>query len=164
MYGIAVLVVTAGILLTWRFMVSRLWSGLSGRRPLFVTSFMFPAVVTIAGLVFDAGRLPGWLLGEPARLAPIAWIAAAALVAKYWIAAYAWRGVAPRYLRAYLLIWLAGTTAFLTLGVVLWGVVRIYTPLDVDRFRSVVILLALLAVPLARVGLAPLTLARNRHR
>ena len=37
-------------------------------------------------------------------------------------------------------------------------------PLDVDRARTVVILLALLAVPLARVGLAPFWLARNRHR
>ena len=34
-------------------------------------------IVVIAGLVFDAGRLPGWLLDDPARLAPVVWIAAA---------------------------------------------------------------------------------------
>ena len=163
-YGIAVLVAIAGMLLTWRLLVSRLWSGLSGSRMLFAASVTSFVVVAIAGLVFDAGRFPGWLLGDPARLAPIAWIAAVALIAKYCLAAYAWRGVAPRYLRAYLLMWLAGTTAFVTLGLTLWGLLRIYLPLDVDRLRSVVILLALMAVPLARVGLAPSWLARNRHR
>jgi len=162
--GIASLVVIAGMLLTWRFMVSRLWSGLSGDRMLFIASVMSFVVMGIGSLLFDASRLPGWLLDDPARLAPVAWIAAVAVVAKYWIAAYAWRGVPPRYLRVYLLIWLAGTASFLALGIVVWGIVRIYLPLDVDRARSVVILLALLAVPLARVGLAPSSLTRNRHR
>jgi hypothetical protein len=122
------------------------------------------AVLAIAGLLFDASRFPGWLLDDPARLAPIGWIAAVAVIAKHWTAANTWRGVAPRYLRAYLLLWLAGTTALLTLGIVLWGVLRIYLPLDVDRLQSIAILLALMAVPLARVGLAPSWLARNRHR
>jgi hypothetical protein len=163
-YGIGILVVLAGMFLTWRFLVSRLWSGLSGRRPMFVGSVVSMVVLVIAGLVFDAGRLPGWLLRDPVRLAPVAWIAAAAVVAKYWIAAYAWRGMSPRYLRVYLLIWFAGTASFLGLGILVWGIVRIYLPLDVDRARSVVILVALIAMPLARVGLAPFWLARNRHR
>ena len=63
-----------------------------------------------------------------------------------------------------MLIWLAGTAACLALGLVVWGIVRIYVPLDVDRARGIVILLALLAAPLARIGLAPSWLARNRHR
>jgi hypothetical protein len=163
-YGTAVLVAIAGMLLTWRFLVIRLWSGLSGVRPLFVSSVIFIVVLVIAGLVFDAGRLPGWLLGDPARLAPVAWIAAVAVIAKYWTAAYVWRGVTPRYLRAYLLVWLAGTVSFLAFGIVVWAIVRIYVPLDVDRLRSLVILLGLLAMPLARVGLAPSSLTRNRHR
>jgi len=163
-YGIAVLVAFAGMFLTWRFLVSRLWSGLSGRRPLFVASVVAIVVLVIAGLVFDADRLPGWLLDDPARLAPVVWIAAIAVIAKYWIAAYAWRVVTPRYLRVYLLIWLAGTASFLAFGIVVWGVVRIYLPVDVDRLRSLVILVALLAVPLARVGLAPASLTHNRHR
>ena len=163
-YGIAALVVVVGMLLTWRFLVSRLWSGLSGIRPMFVGSVISIVVLLIAGMVFDAGRLPGWLLRDPARFAPLAWIAAAAVIAKYWIAAYAWRGVSPHYSRVYLLIWLAGTASFLGLGAVVWGIARIYLPLDVDRLRSLVILLALLAVPIARVGLAPSSLARNRHR
>lgn len=163
-YGIAVLVAIAGMFLTWRFLVSRLWSGLSGKRTMFVTSVLAIVFIVIAGLGLDADRLPGWLLDDPARLAPIAWIAAVAVIAKYWIAAYAWRGMPARYLRVYPLVWLAGTALFLALGMVVWGMVRIYLPLDVDRLRSVVVLLALLAVPLARVGLAPSWLARNRHR
>ena len=73
----------------------------------------------VRGFVFNAGRLPGWLLEDPARLAPVAWIAAAAVIAKYWIAAHAWRSVAPRYLRLYLVIWLLATISFLAFGVVL---------------------------------------------
>jgi hypothetical protein len=163
-YGIAVLVAFVGIFLTWRFLVSRLWSGLSGMRTLFLASVSAIVILVIVALVFDADRLPGWVLGDPARLAPVVWIASVAVIAKCWIAAYAWRNVPPRYLRAYLLIWLAGTTAFLTLGLVLWGMLRIYLPVDVDRLRSVVVLFALLAMPLARMGLAPSSLARNRHR
>lgn len=163
-YGIAVLIVLAGIFLTWRFLVSRLWSGLSGTRPMFVGSVLSIVIFVIASLVFDADRLPGWLLSDPERLAPVAWIAAVLVIAKYWIAAYAWRAVAPRYLRLYLLIWLAATVSFLALGIVLWGILRIYLPLDGERSLSVVILLALCAVPLARIGLAPMQLARNRHR
>jgi hypothetical protein len=118
----------------------------------------------IAGIAFDAYRLPGWMLGEPSRLAPVVWIAAALVIAKYWLAAYAWRGAPLRDLFAYLLIWVAGTASLLALGMVVWGIVRIYVPLDAERLRSIVVLLALLAVPLARVGLASSSLTRNRHR
>jgi hypothetical protein len=131
---------------------------------MFVGSVVAIVALVIVSVRFDAGRLPGWLLGDPARLAPIVWIAAVAVIAKYWLAAYSWRGVAPRYLRIYLLIWLAGTASFLTLGTVLCRIVRIHLPLDIDRLSSLVILLALLTMPLARVGLAPSLLARNRHR
>jgi hypothetical protein len=141
-----------------------LWSGLSGSRTRFVASATSFVVVTIAYLVFDASRLPGWLLGDPARLEPIAWILAVIVIAKQWMAVYGSRGVAGRYVGAYLLIWIAGTMVFGSLGLVLWGILRIYLPLDVARLRSVAILLALTAVPLARVGLAPSSLARNRHR
>ena len=163
-YGSAVLVLLAGMFLTWRLLVSRLWSGLSGKRPIFVGSVVATFALVITGLVFDAYRLPNWLLGDPARLAPIVWIGALLVIAKYWMAAYAWRGVAPRYLREYLVLWLAATMTFLALGLVLWGMVRIYLPIDGDLSRSFVIIMALLATPLARVALARSALARNRHR
>lgn len=163
-YGMGILVALTGMFLTWRCLVARLWSGLSGMRPMLVGALVAMVILVIASLVFNVSRVPGWLLEDPARLAPVAWIAAVAVVAKYWIAAYAWRGATPRYRRVYLVIWLAGTASFLALGIAVWGIVRIYLPLDVDRARSLVILLALIAVPLARVGLAPFWLARNRHR
>jgi hypothetical protein len=163
-YGIAALVVIGGMFLTWRFLVIRLWNGLFGRRTMFMASVVSVVALVISAVAFEASRFPGWLLRDPARFAPVVWTAAVAVIAKYWMAAYAWRGVAPRYLRVYLLIWLVGTASFLALGIVVWGIARIYLPLDVDRLRSVVILMALLAVPLARVGLAPSSLARNRHR
>jgi hypothetical protein len=163
-YGIAALVAVVGVLITWRFLVSRMWSGLSGMRHLFVASIVSVIVLVIASLVFEAGRLPAWLLADPARLTPIVWVAALAVIAKYWLAAYAWRGVASRDVRRYLLVWLAATTSFLTLGLVLWGVLRIYVPIDTERSRSLVVLMALLAAPLARLGLAHTWLARNRHR
>jgi hypothetical protein len=163
-YGSAALVALAGMFLTWRLLVSRLWSGLSGKRPLFVGSIIATFVLVIACLVFDAHRLPGWLLGDPARLVPIVWAGALLVIAKYWMAAYAWRGVTPRHRREYLSLWFAATMTFLAVGLVLWGIARIYLPLDGNLSRSLVIILSLLATPLARVALARSALARNRHR
>jgi hypothetical protein len=163
-YGLAALIVIAGMLLTWRFLVSRLWSGMSGRRALLIASAMSVVIVVIAGLAFDADRLPGWLLEDPARMAAVVWIASIAVTVKYWLAAYSWRRVSARYARQYLLLWGAGTMCLLILAVLLWRVVRIYVALDSFRFQSLMILISLLAVPLARVGLAPSSLGRNRHR
>jgi hypothetical protein len=162
--GLAALIVTAGVFLTWRFMVSRLWSGLSGRRPLFLASVLSVVFAVIAGLVFDADRLPGWVLADPARMAATVWIVSIAVMVKSWLAAVSWRGVSVRYARQYLLLWGAGTICLLALAVMFWRVARIYIAVDVERFQSLMVLLALLAVPLARAGLAPSCLARNRHR
>jgi hypothetical protein len=163
-YGIVVLVVFAGMLLTWRFLTSRLWTGLSGSRPLFIASVVFVIVVAIAGLAFDATRLPGWVLADPARLAVAAWAFSIAVIVKYWLAAYSWRGVSQRYVRQYLLLWGLGTTCLLTLALLCWGVARIYVATDIYRLQALMILVVLLALPLWRVGLAPACLARNRHR
>jgi hypothetical protein len=163
-FAAAAVVAAAGTVLTWRFMVVRLWTGLSGRRLLVRGSILSLGVAVIAYPVLDVGRFPGWLLDDPARLTPVVWIGASLVIAKYWLAAYAWRGVSRRHIRAYLVLWLGATTALLTLGLLLWGMLRIYLPVDVDRLLSIIILMALLAVPLARIGLAPAALARNRHR
>jgi len=163
-YGTVTLILIAGVVLTWRFLVSRLWSGLSGSRPLFMASVMSAVLVVIAGLVFAADRLPGWVLDDPARMAGVVWLMSIAAVAKCWLAAYSWHRVSARHLRQYLLVWSAATTCLLMLTMLLWGVVRIYVALDIYRFQGFMILVALLAVPLGRVGLAPSCLARNRHR
>ena len=94
-YGIALLVVLGGIFLTWRLLVIRLWSGLSGHRPVFVGAVVALVVCIIAALAFDATRLPAWLLQDHRRLTVAVWIAAALVVAKYWLSAYFWRHHPP---------------------------------------------------------------------
>jgi hypothetical protein len=162
--GIAVLIVVAGILVTWRFLTSRLSTGLAGSRPLFLSSVMLVVVIAIAGLVFDAARLPGWVLGDPARVAAAAWVLSVAVLAKYWLAAVSWRRVSAHYARQYLLLWGSATACLLTLALLFWRVTRIVIAGDADRLKAVLILAALLVLPLWRVGLAPAALARNRHR
>lgn len=163
-YGIATLVVIAGGLLTWRFMVIRMWSGMSGSRPLFVASVMSVVIAAIAWMVVDGTRLPGLVLEDPGRMTALAWALAIAVIAKYWLAAYSCRRTSSSFARISLLIWGAGTACFLALALALWGVVRIYVALDVYRFQAVMMLAALLAMPLGRVELAPSRLTRNRHR
>jgi hypothetical protein len=163
-YGTVALILIAGVVLTWRFLVSRLWSGLSGSRPLFMASVMSAVLVVIAGMVFAADRLPGWVLDDPARMAGVVWLMSIAVVGKCSLAAYSWRRVSAHHLRHYLLVWSTATTCLLTLTMLLWGVVRIYVALDIYRFQGFMILVAVLAVPLGRVGLAPSCLGHNRHR
>jgi hypothetical protein len=162
--GIAALIVLSGMYLTWRSLVCRLWSGLSGSRPLFSTSVGVVLLAAIGWMISDPGRLPGWVLEDPQRLAPFVWVAAVAVIAKYSLAAYAWRRVSSHYLRQYLLVWVPGTICVLALALVFWGVVRSEVPLGLYRLQRFMILVALLAIPIARVGLAPSRLARNRHR
>jgi len=163
-YGTVALILVAGVVLTWRFLVNRLWSGLSGSRPLFTASVMSPVLFVIAAMVFAADRLPGWVLEDPARMGGVVWLMSIAAVAKCLLAAWSWRRLSAHHLRQYVLVWSAATTCLLALTMLLWGVVRIYVALDIYRFQSFMLLAALLAVPLGRVGLAPSSLARNRHR
>lgn len=158
------LVVTCGALLTWRLLVVRLWSGLSGYRPLRIASAISIGVTVVAAMAFDADRFPRWVLGDPARMVPVVRVLSVAVVAKYWLAAYAWRRASPAATRRLLTVWAVGTACLLLLALVLWDVVRIYVALDIYRFQAVLVLAALLAMPLARLGLAPTQLARNRHR
>jgi hypothetical protein len=159
-YGLAVLVPLGSMFLTWRSLVSHLWSGLSGRRPLFLAS-AFSLVALATGIPLDAGRLIVGLLRDPSRYGLFVWVAIVAVITKCALAAFVWRGVSRHYVRDYVLIWFAGTASSLALGMVVWGLVRVYLPFDL---RVAIILLALLTVPIARVGLTPSFLARNRHR
>jgi hypothetical protein len=141
-----------------------LWTGLSGSRPLFMTSIVSVPLLALGAVVFSANRLPGWLLEDPARMGAFAWILAIAVTAKFWLAARSWRRVAARYVRQYLLLWLAGTTCFVIVALDLWRTMRTSAALDIDPYQIAVILLPLLVMPLARIGLAPSSLTRNRHR
>ena len=163
-FTMVALIVIAGLILTWRFLVSRLWSGMSGRRPLFVASVMSVLVIGIGAMVFNADRLPAWLLADPSNMGTVVWTLAIAAAAKYWLAARSWRHVSAPYVRQYLAVWAVGTACLVAIAVLLWGVVRTYVAVDIYRFQALMILVALLAVPVGRVGLASASLARNRHR
>jgi hypothetical protein len=86
------------------------------------------------------------------------------VAAKFWIAAWSWRDAHRLHVQQYLALWLCGTAAWIAFGLLLWvGLLQI-VPSDGHQLRSLVILCALLAIPFARLGLAPGSLARNRHR
>jgi hypothetical protein len=163
-YGVAALVAAAGMVLTWRFLVVGVWAGHSGNRRLYVWSVLAVLLAVIAYMLFALDRLPGWVLEDPARMLPFVWGAAIAVIAKYWLAARVWRHVERPLALRYLAVWLVGTTTFVALVMVFWRIARIYIALDIYRFQSLLILLALLVVPLVRTGLAPALLERNRHR
>jgi hypothetical protein len=164
-YGIIALLVIGGILLTWRFLVSRLCSGLLGSRTLFNVSVTSVVIAVIAWLVFDGTRLPAWVLDDPARMSALAWILSIAVVSKYWLAARSWRRMPRRYAWQSLLLWGAGTACFLALAILFRGIARVYIALDIIySFQAVLVLTALLTMPLGRFGLAAACLARNRHR
>jgi hypothetical protein len=163
-YATAALVVIAGMVFTWRFLVTRLWAGLSGTRSWFMASVMSVLGVVIGGLVFAADRLPAWVLQDPARMGAVVWFLCIGVIVRGWLAAYSWRGISRRYAAEYMLAWSIATGCLLLLALNVWQVARIYVALDVYRFQALVLLLALLAVPLARIGFASSALARNRHR
>jgi hypothetical protein len=166
--GVVVLSVFGGTLLTWRLLVSRLWTGLSGNRRLFSASVMSAILTVIVGGFSIAAGLPGWavarVLEDPARMATVVWIALTAVFAKFGLAAYSWRRVPARYVRQYFAVWTGGTLCFVTLAVSVCELARVYEAPGIYRFQTVMILWALLAMPLGRLGLAPASLARNRHR
>jgi hypothetical protein len=157
------LAVACAVMLTWRMLVSRLSSGLSGSRRWFTWSVVSLPLTGLAALMFDASGLVDWLWEDAARLRLVAIAAGFAVVAKGAFAAYAWRTVPARHLRAYLLAWAAGTALFMSLGIAIWKSAH---P-DASRAGitlAVLILSSLLVLPLGRVGLAPSRFARNRHR
>ena len=69
-----------------------------------------------------------------------------------------------RYLRPYLLAWVMGTTVFLSPGIVISNMTRMSGPLGRGRALTVVVLLALVIVPVGRIGLTPSRLSRIHHR
>jgi hypothetical protein len=160
----AALIVLAAMWLTWRFMVSSLWIGLSGNKQLFNTLIVLVVLIPSVALIFNVFRLPGWLLENPGRLTALVWLLSLAVTAKVVLAAIGWRRVAPRLVAQYLLVTIAGTACFLLLGLNFRDALRTILAPGIDRFQTLAILVVLLIMPLARPGFAPAMLARNRHR
>src|SRR5207245_598957 len=100
------------------------------------------------------------------------WVLACAVMAKFWMATFSWRRIASARVRKYMLIWSGGTFVLIALALLIWArgtlvllLIQLgFLPMDVYRVKYLLILIALLTIPVARLGLAPLSLARNRHR
>jgi hypothetical protein len=167
-YAIAVLLLIAGMLLTWRFMIGGLWLGLAGNSRVFAFSaapyvilplFVLPAILIMEQPILD------WIAENTRRwLPPLVWIAAAGVVIKFWLAAFSWRRIEPDYVRRYLPVWLGGAVCLTVLAFLLGDLLSLFLPEDTYRLRNLLILIGLQIVPVARLGLAPAFLDKNRHR
>jgi hypothetical protein len=179
-YAISALYVAASALVTWKLLVGGLWVGLSGNRTIFITSAAVYCLVPLLGFIVltlllnHDRQVRDWATEDPNRVLSICeWIAAFAVIAKFWLAAFSWRSIAPARVRTYLLLWACATLLLITFAIFLWGhgllVLQLmslmdFLPMDVFRLRNFLALLALLVIPFARLGYAPSALARNRHR
>jgi hypothetical protein len=166
----------ACMLLTWRFLVASLWLGLSGSRKMRALSaapfVLVPALLVVFHDVFDRPQ-PLWGRYDFDEIfSVLIWTAAAAAIAKFWLSAVSWRNVSQSRVRQYLIFWTVGTACVVVLAIVLSPAVlvavemfwRHVLPVDVAQVRTLLILLALMAVPFVRPGLATLSLERNRHQ
>jgi len=149
------------IVSTWKQLVQTLWVGLSGRE------WVVNASIVLALLILCAiGPALVWI-AENGRVKAVLWDSIptiAAVLVCFKMAAAGW--VAARLYRSRVL-----ADRVLVIGTALWvaGVLAIYAVLvwflDTPIFpRYFLALIAILAVPLARVSAAPLALAWNRHR
>jgi hypothetical protein len=168
-YLIAALSIIAGMFLTWKFLVGGLWIGLSGNRRFFIASAAVYCLVALVGIIslvvlFEQKAVRAWIRDDPNRLLSyLEWLAALAIILKFWLAAFSWRRISSHRVRKYLLIWLGSMLCLMALAILVWSGGRLYLPLDADRLRNLLVLIVLLVIPFARLGLAPSALARNRH-
>jgi hypothetical protein len=141
--------------------VQSLYIGMSGREWI-VKASVFVALTVLAVIV----PLGHWIITNRVVMAMLwnsfAWIAAAAVCIKLsaatWIAMrlHDHRLISDRTLIAGAICW--DVVVFALYGLLTWLVPTLI-------FRSyVLVLIAILAVPLARLSAAPLALAWNRHR
>jgi hypothetical protein len=149
-------VVIAGMFVTWRFLVSGLWIGLSGNAALFTASAVphaltpFVGIIGIAVMLRRYETLPGWIDDNLNFLLVVLTLG---IIAKFSLWVFSWRDVAAERVEQYFIFWAVSTVGLIGLGVSLWRAGRL-----------LLVLGAILIVPLARIGLAPSALMKNRHR
>jgi len=159
---VVVLLVLAGFIAsTWKQLVQSLWVGLTGREWV-VKASVFLALSILCAI----GPILVWIAENRrvlfALLDALPWILAVLMCVKMsaaaWIATrlYHSRLLSDRTLVTGAAVWLVAVLALY--GVLVW---LIDTPLIA---RSFLALVAILAVPLARLSATPLALAWNRHR
>jgi hypothetical protein len=164
-WAIPILLVATVILVTWSQLVGSIWVGYVGRPGVFYSATALSAASLITLLVVTI-----WWADHPQGRGDFAvvwaprlpWLLAACFAMKVWLAAWAASHALRRKLISrqsmvrYLGFWFVATglvvlLAWLISPRVLW-------------LRDTLILAALLAVPLARIAAAPLTISANRHR
>jgi len=178
-YAMAALILATCMVLTWKFLVNGLCVGLSGNRNLFIGSAAGYCLLGILGIIgltwlLDHDRIfMAWVRRAPDQLLGAFELAiAVAVIGKLWLAVFSWRWISRRRTWRYLVLWLVATLVLITLAKLLWahGCLTLslmslldMLPLDPYRLEYFLILIALLTIPLARLGLAPSALRRNRH-
>jgi len=156
----SLLVVAAFIASTWKQLVQTLYIGLTGRAGLIKGSIFVTLTV-----LFLIGPIAEWLI-ETRRLGRL-WsklpliftlLVCVKMSAAVWIATRLYRGrlVSDRALVAGAACWCVAV--FALYGVLVWMLDTPHIP------HYLLMLLAILAIPLARLSAAPLALAWNRHR
>ncbi|EEF58223.1 hypothetical protein [Pedosphaera parvula] len=162
---IAVLSFVGIMVLTWRCLVSGLWVGLLGNRAYYFGSAALQVIVLALVLLASAiwsDALDREIESRPdlviaVVLRAINWLLVFMVVGKLWFAVFSWNKVSPGHTRQYLFIWFGATLCFLTLAILA------RPSFDVHRLAHLFLLAAFLVFPLARLGLAPGALAKNRH-
>jgi hypothetical protein len=158
---VALLLLLAGcIASTWKQLVQSLYIGLTGR-----ASLIQGSVLLVLGFFFLFGPFAEWIidsgrLGELWSALPLifAILAGLKMIAAVWIIVriYQARLLSDRALVTGAGLWCVAVLALY--GVLVWL-------MDTPHFpHYVLMLLAILAIPLARLSAAPLALASNRHR
>jgi hypothetical protein len=154
------LVVAAFIAATWKQLVQTLYIGLTGRAwlikgSIFATLTFLFFIGPIAEWIIDTGRL-----GKLWSTLPLIFtlLVCVKMSAAAWIATslYRYRLLSDRVLVAGAACWCVAV--FALYGVLVWMLDTPHIP------HYLLLLLAILATPLARLSAAPLALAWNRHR
>ena len=165
-FAIAGLLILAGVFLTWRFLVVSLWLGLSGSSRVFTLTAVPYVLVPVVGLAaFLSAPLFGGIESSLVRWgSALEWIAVLAIILKLWAATSSLRQVGRQMWRRCLTYWVGATACLVFLAIALWqGIKRFGVP-NPPNLEILLILFALVLVPLGRLSLAPITLAKNRHR
>jgi len=153
-------VVAAFIASTWKQLVQTLYIGLTGR-----TWLIKGSIFATLTLLFLIGPIPEWII-ETGRLGRL-WsrlpliftlLVCAKMSAAVWIATRLYRNrlLSDRVLVTGAACWCVAV--FALYGVLVWMLDTPHVP------HYLLLLLAILAIPLARLSAAPLALALNRHR
>jgi hypothetical protein len=170
-YGIAALSILVRILLTWRLLIGGLWLGLRGNKKLFIFSalaYAFVPFFALAGVVWVAthqSSVFGWLQHHlDSVLLQLEWLAALAVMLKLCATVWSWRKIPIERLRSYFLFWVVATGLLVVFAVMVWSDLPPAPPSVSYRLRTLMILMAIMVLPLARMGLATSSFENNRHR